>query len=187
LSNQNSTREQITKVADSLFYQRGFEHTSFADIAEEVQISRGNFYHHFKTKDEILSAVIDLRISNTQKLLDKWQDEAKNPKESIKSFINILIMNMSKIKLYGCPVGTLCSELAKLDHPSQKDARKLFTLFREWLKDRFIELGHKSDSDKLAMHILAQTQGVATLAASYQDEAFIRHEVKEMSKWLDEI
>lgn len=187
MPNQNSTRELITIVADSLFYQRGFENTSFADIAEEVKISRGNFYHHFKTKDEILSAVIDLRIEKTGNLLNKWHAESKNAKESIKSFINILIMNMSKIKLYGCPVGTLCTELAKLNHPYQKDARKLFNLFREWLKDRFIELGHKSTADKLAMHLLAQTQGVATLAASYHDEDFIHREVKLMNKWLDEI
>ncbi|MDD9913854.1 MAG: helix-turn-helix domain containing protein, partial [Rhodospirillaceae bacterium] len=37
-----------------LFYRHGFDHTSFADIAEAVQISRGNFYYHFRTKDDIL-------------------------------------------------------------------------------------------------------------------------------------
>ena len=47
------TRAQIVEAADQLFYERGFEHTSFADIAAQVQISRGNFYYHFRTKDEI--------------------------------------------------------------------------------------------------------------------------------------
>ena len=49
-----STRETIVEAADDLFYRQGFEHTSFSDIAERVQISRGNFYYHFKSKDEIL-------------------------------------------------------------------------------------------------------------------------------------
>ena len=32
------------RAADELFYKQGFEHTSFADVAEAVGISRGNFY-----------------------------------------------------------------------------------------------------------------------------------------------
>ena len=38
------TREHIVRAADELFYQQGFDHTSFADIAKAVNISRGNFY-----------------------------------------------------------------------------------------------------------------------------------------------
>ena len=57
-----STREEIVDAADQLFYRQGYEHTSFADIAQAVQISRGNFYHHFKSKDEILDAVIQSMV-----------------------------------------------------------------------------------------------------------------------------
>ena len=109
-----TTRDQIIEAADQLFYRQGFEHTSFSDIADAVKISRGNFYYHFKSKDEILDAVINLRLSNTQKLLDKWETEGEQPVDRIRSFIHILIMNRAKIKSFGCPVGTLCTELAKL-------------------------------------------------------------------------
>ena len=49
----SNTRRQIVDVADRLFYEHGFEASSFADIARDVGLSRGNFYYHFKTKDEI--------------------------------------------------------------------------------------------------------------------------------------
>ena len=55
-----TTRDHIVEAADQLFYRQGYEHTSFADIADAVHISRGNFYYHFKTKDEILDAVINV-------------------------------------------------------------------------------------------------------------------------------
>lgn len=180
-----ATRDQIIEAADRLFYQQGFESTSFADISKAVKISRGNFYHHFKSKDEILEAVIELRLVNTQKMLDRWESEDDTPKDRIKSFINILIMNMAKIKLYGCPVGTLCSELAKLNHPSQANANKLFTLFREWLKKQFHLAGHSKNADELAMHILGMSQGVATLASAFQDEKYIKQEVKQIGNWLE--
>ena len=179
------TRRQIVEAADRLFYERGFEHTSFADIAALVGISRGNFYHHFKTKDEILDAVIDLRLRNTQAMLEKWELEGETPKERILSFIRILIVNQAKIEMFGCPVGTLSTELTKLDHQAVGRANELFVLFRVWLGRQFELLGCASDADALAMHLLARSQGVATLASAFRDKAFIEQEVGEMADWLN--
>lgn len=182
-----TTRDHIVEAADQLFYRQGYEHTSFSDIADAVQISRGNFYYHFKTKDEILDAVIEARLANTRKMLEQWEIEGKQPADRIRSFIHILIANRAKIKRYGCPVGTLCTELAKLGHPSQAEANKLFTLFRTWLRRQFTLLGHKADADALAMHLLARSQGVATLANAFHDEKFIEQEVKQMCDWLNSV
>ena len=180
----NSTRDQIVEVADRMFYQQGYENTSFADIAESVGISRGNFYHHFKSKDDILDAVIALRLSNTQQMLDRWETEGDTPDKRIMSFIRILIVNQEKIMRFGCPVGTLCTELAKLHHAAQPDSNKLFTLFRDWLRHQFVLLGHETNADHLAMHVLARSQGVATLANAFRDEEFVRDEVGQLSQWL---
>jgi AcrR family transcriptional regulator len=179
-----TTRDHIVEAADRLFYRQGYEHTSFSDIADVVRISRGNFYYHFKTKDEILDAVIAVRLADTRKMLERWEEEGKDPADRIRSFINILIANRVDIKRYGCPVGTLCAELAKLDHASQAEANKLFTLFRTWLRRQFVLLGRKEDADALAMHLLARSQGVATLASAFHDEKFIRQEVEQMHGWL---
>ncbi|MEJ2453330.1 MAG: TetR/AcrR family transcriptional regulator [Candidatus Thiodiazotropha sp.] len=179
-----STREQIIEAADQLFYQQGFDHTSFAHIAEAVNISRGNFYYHFKTKDEILDAVINRRLANTRAMLEQWEIDGATAAERIRSFIDILIMNRSKIKRYGCPVGSLCTELAKLGHPSQSEANRLFTLFRVWLRRQFEHLGRKQDADELAMHLLALSQGIATLASAFNDEKFIKQEVSRLHAWL---
>ena len=180
-----NTREQIVQAADRLFYECGFEATSFAHIASAVGLSRGNFYYHFKTKDEILDAVIALRMANTQAMLDAWETEDGTPADRICSFFNILIMNRAKIMAYGCPVGTLCNELAKLDHAAQADAAKLFTLFRNWLTRQFTALGRGTDADSLSMHVLMRSQGVASLATAFRDENFIRREVADMNVWLE--
>lgn len=179
-----TTRDHIVEAADQLFYRQGYEHTSFSHIANVVQISRGNFYFHFKTKDEILDAVINVRLADTRKMLEQWEIEGKQPADRIRSFIHILIANRADIKRYGCPVGTLCTELAKLNHASQPEANKLFALFRAWLRRQFTLLGREADADALAMHLLARSQGVAMLANAFHDEKFIKQEVKQMCDWL---
>lgn len=178
------TKDEIIDAADKLFYEQGYEHTSFSQIADAVGISRGNFYYHFKSKDEILDAVINLRLVRTRSMLDNWEIEGETPASRIRSFINILVRNQVKIKRYGCPVGSLCTELAKVDHPSKGNANELLTLFRSWLRRQFEQLGRSSDADELAMHLLAFSQGVATLASAFQDEQFIRNEVNRLNGWL---
>lgn len=181
---EKPTREQIVEAADRLFYRQGYEYTSFAHIAADVGISRGNFYHHFKSKDQILDAVIAARLRNTQRLLEKWEAASDTPVERIQSFISILIHNRKAIARSGCPVGTLCTELAKLEHASLTHANELFTLFHNWLRRQFTLLGLSKDADALAMHLLARSQGVAVLVNAFHDQAFIRREVDQLNEWL---
>lgn len=180
------TRDRIIAAADDLFYRQGYEKTSFADIANAVNISRGNFYYHFQAKDEILEGVIARRLADRGKMLGKWQEGGKTPKERIRCFINILAANQDKIKRFGCPVGTLSTELAKLGHPNTKDANRLFMLFRTWLERQFVQLGFGARSDEMALHVLAWSQGVATLANAFRDDRFVNREIGAMNEWLDQ-
>jgi TetR/AcrR family transcriptional repressor of nem operon len=184
---QRATRQQIVEAADDLIYRQGFEHTSFADIAGVVNISRGNFYHHFKTKDDILDAVIKTRLGRTQQMLVDWEEERATPKDRIKSYIKIILTNWTMIKDYGCPVGTLCTELAKLNHASKVEANRVFTLCRTWLGNQFTQLGHRDDADALAMQVLSWSQGVATLGNAFNDFSYMKREVDKMCDWLDSL
>ena len=55
---QISGREKVLAAARSCFARQGFAGTSIADIQKESGFSRGNLYHHFKTKEEIIQIII---------------------------------------------------------------------------------------------------------------------------------
>jgi|SRR5688572_12132309 TetR/AcrR family transcriptional regulator, transcriptional repressor for nem operon len=88
---------------------------------------------------------------------------------------------------FGCPVGTLCSELAKLDHGAKSRAAEIFCLFRDWLAGQFRELGAEGRAEELALRVLAWSQGVAVMASAFRDVAFIRREVAGITAWLEEL
>lgn len=180
------TREQIIDTANRLFYEHGYEHTSFASIAQAVGISRGNFYYHFKTKDEILQAVIEARLSSTRDMLATWSEESSDPLERVRRFVEIVVTNQGDIENYGCPVGTLSSELAKLEHPSREHAVGVFDMFRTWLREQFEHLGASNEADALALHVLSFSQGVAALSNAFHDRDFVDREVARMNTWLAE-
>jgi TetR/AcrR family transcriptional repressor of nem operon len=179
-----ATREHIVQAADRLFYEHGFEHTSFADIAGAVGLSRGNFYYHFKSKDAILDAVIAARLDERRRWLTRWEDEEPDPAARIVRFIEIVQVNRADIQDYGCPLGTLTTELAKLEHAMLRRAGCLLTVFRDWLAEQFTLLGHAERAEGLAMHVITFSQGVAVLANLYRDEDYIRREVDQMRAWL---
>lgn len=179
-----ATRDQIVDAADRLFYEQGYAHTSFSHIADAVQISRGNFYYHFKTKDQILDAVIDARLVHTRQMLAQWSKDGGDPQERIRLFIEILLRNQSSIMRHGCPVGTLCQELAKLDHVARGRASEVFALFAEWLREQFVQLGCASQAEAHALHLLGRTQGVASLANAFRDTAYVQREVVQMLAWV---
>ena len=52
-------RNEILDAADELFGRKGFDRTSTNDIIDKVGIARGTLYHHFKSKEEIMDALIE--------------------------------------------------------------------------------------------------------------------------------
>ena len=56
-------KKEILDIAEQLFIEKGFDNTSTNDILREIGIARGTLYYYFKSKEEILDAVID-RITN---------------------------------------------------------------------------------------------------------------------------
>ena len=177
-------RQRIVASAEQLFYQQGYENTSFSDIAEDVGISRGNFYYHFKTKDEILNAVIDTRVTDIEQMLNEWNEQYPDPRERIELYIDILTTHEDNITSHGCPVGSLCTELAKLSHVMLQDANKMFSAQRDWLTVQLKELGLGKEARQVAMQLLARTQGIATITNAFKDKTFLRQEVKHLKQWL---
>ncbi len=183
----DALRQRIVAAADQLFYKQGYENTSFSDIATEVNISRGNFYYHFKSKDDILSAVLNARLEDIRTMLARWEKQYSDPKQCLTRFIDLLSSNQTDVTKHGCPIGSMCTELTKLNHGMQDRATEIFTLFRDWLTTQFRLLGHKQNASQHAMHLLACSQGVASISNAFKDAKFLQSEVKKLKIWLDEI
>lgn len=180
-------RQQIVAAADRLFYQRGYNQTSFTDIADEAGVPRGNFYYYFKTKDEILEAVVEYRLDGIRAMLAEWDAAIPEPRDRLKRYVQILLNEERDILRYGCPMGTLNVELSKTQLVLQSRAREMFEVSFDWLKAQFLAPGCGRAARDHALHLLAVTQGVALLTNAFADAAFLRKEAARLRQWLDGI
>jgi AcrR family transcriptional regulator len=56
-----STRYALMRAAENCFSARGFNATSIQDIARQAGVAKGNVYHYFSGKDEVLRLILDRR------------------------------------------------------------------------------------------------------------------------------
>lgn len=178
-------RQLVVKAADQLFYQKGYNLTSFSDIASASNVPRGNLNYYFKTKDEVLVAVIQYRVTEMQQMLDDWVLQYKTPLERLQRYAQIVSNVKSEVTLYGCPMGTLNLELGKTQQGLQRITVEQFEVFERWIKKQFQLMGcSKKNADEYTMHLMVWTQGISTMAYIHRDNKLINKEVKSIHAWL---
>ena len=181
----DGNRQRIIDAADSLFYRRGYNQTSFQDISDATGIPRGNFYYYFKTKDEILGAVVNTRVEGLTGLLIGCEAETEDARERLLLFSNLLKHNRDDVIESGCPIGTLSSELAKDDPDLHEKSRQVFALLRDWVKRQFEATG-LTNADDLAMDLLAKLQGVTVMACAFKDIDYVERSHQQIKNWINE-
>lgn len=83
----DARKKEILDVAEELFAAKGYDGTSTTDILERVGIARGTLYYHFKSKEEILDALIDRTIQGmVQNIRAALSDKTTAPQKLV-SFV----------------------------------------------------------------------------------------------------
>lgn len=83
---KKDTRQTIIEKAFELFYEKGYEDTTIADIIERSGVARGSFYYHFKGKDELLDSIYVL-------LDEKYLEIEETFSPEMSSFDKLVYMN----------------------------------------------------------------------------------------------
>ncbi|MGH1517336.1 TetR/AcrR family transcriptional regulator [Chryseobacterium sp. JK1] len=137
MKKSEATRLNILQKAFELIYIKGFQTTSIDEIIATTQVTKGAFYYHFKTKDEMGLAIInELMKPNFRRTFIDSLQENDNPLESIYQIIYHLLIENDFLKVeYGCPTSNFIQQMAPWN---EAFTQALFELSREW-EDAFTE------------------------------------------------
>ncbi|WP_311136917.1 TetR/AcrR family transcriptional regulator [Chryseobacterium luquanense] len=114
MKKSQETRLNILQKAFELIYQKGYQTTSVDEIIATTQVTKGAFYYHFKTKDEMGLAILnELMIPNFKNnFIQPFQTEG-NPLDTIYNLLHYLLMESEDLKVeYGCPASNFTQEMA---------------------------------------------------------------------------
>ena len=97
----------------------------------------GNVYYYFKTKDDIVAAVVQTQVDQIESTLAALERRHRSPKARLKGLVRFLAEQANSIAHYGCPHGTLSSDLAKQAAGSDALAAPLMQIPLDWAEQQF--------------------------------------------------
>jgi AcrR family transcriptional regulator len=176
-------RERLIAAACDLFYRQGIAATTLAHIAEAAEVPLGNMYYYFKTKDDIVAAVVDARTEEIRSATAALQRRHGSPKARLKALVGLLAESRETIANHGCPYGTLCTELANSGTSHPLTAPLMQTLL-DWTEQQFHALGRR-DAHDLALELLIAYQGSAVLTNALVQPELMAREARRLEKWIN--
>jgi len=178
-------RVRLVDSARDLFYEQGVERTTLAQIAERADVPPGNVYYYYKTRDELVQAVIESRAARIRQVLGDLERRS-TPKARLKALAATWVDAAPDVIEHGCPVGSLACELSKNHSELSGQAAGMIREILEWMERQFRELGRR-DAPALAVTMLAGIQGAALLAHALRDEPLFQAEIRRIRRWIDDI
>ena len=85
VTEDNSRKAELVRVAARLFRDHGYERTTVRDIGNAVGLQSGSLFYHFRTKEEILVAVMALGITDTTEQLASALAAARTPADRVRA------------------------------------------------------------------------------------------------------
>lgn len=108
-----STRDRLVEAALHLFWLQGYAATGIAQILGQARANAGSFYYLFKTKEELLLAVLDLYVLSLEPVVVRPVSERHaDPIDRIFGLLAFYRHNLVATECtYGCPIGRLALEI----------------------------------------------------------------------------
>jgi TetR/AcrR family transcriptional repressor of nem operon len=178
-------RERLVAGASEVIHRQGVEKTTIADIASAADVPVGNVYYYFKTKDELVAAAIDDHVRNIRSLLDSLERH-RTPQARLKALVRALTTERELAAQYGCPLGSLCSELDKRADGLDRECAQLLALPVDWAERQFQLIGRR-DARDLAVALIASYQGIALLTNTFRDPDLMTREARRLERWIDSL
>jgi TetR/AcrR family transcriptional repressor of nem operon len=192
-SSRSSVKDQILEVATRLVAIQGYHRTALDDVLRESRAGKGNFYHHFRSKEDLGYAIIDrlLERFETRTLRPVFGDLERPPLEQVESFLDqILAAQRAGNCVGGCPIGNLATELADSHDGFRQRLAGGFERWRQYLAVALTRaraagaLASEVDPDAVARFLVAGIEGAILLTKVQKDIRVMEHCVAELRRHL---
>ncbi|HVY86625.1 MAG TPA: TetR/AcrR family transcriptional regulator [Caulobacterales bacterium] len=187
----SDAREKIIKAAMELFWLKGFNSTSVADLLSRTQLNSGSLYHVFPSKQDVLVGVLETYRDGIHEMLfaPAWAG-VDDPIERIFALLAYYRAGIIGTDCtYGCPIGSLALEL----HEPDPNVRELIAAnFNAWtgaienlLEEAGQRLPKNLDRAALAQFVLTTMEGGVMQARTHRDVAYFDRAVAQLRTHFD--
>jgi len=195
MTKASTTRHTILEKAFEIIYTKGYQTTSIDEIIATTKVTKGAFFYHFKTKDEMGLAIINEIVKPTmQNAFIKPLLDSKNPIKAIYDMTKALLFDNPFLKLeYGCPAGNLTQEMTPWN---VEFGKALSELILEWQQtiENCIKSGKANgtvrknvNTQQVAYFIMSGYWGIRNFGKVYNSADCYHSYLKELKIYLNNL
>lgn len=165
--------------AAELFAERGIAATSVDEVIAAAGAGKGQFYHYFRSRDELAAAAVGYRCAQVVAALTQSLDGVSSL-AGLEQALEGFIAGFEQAGLPGCPIGTLATEVAGRNEDARLQAAAGFDAWEQLLAsalERMCQRGElRADASPavLATGLLASIEGGMVLSQTRKDVASLR-------------
>ena len=190
------TREKILSTAEALILEKGFSGTTLDDIVNASGLSRGAFFFHFKSKDDLARSVVERFWENDYELFRGFAERAKqladDPLQEALIFLKLFEEFVEGITepMPGCVFASYTYESQQFDPSIHEYIRQGFDKWCAMYVEKFEAVLARYDpvidvtARELAEAIISVIEGGFILARSYRDPKFVTRQSKQFRQYL---
>jgi TetR/AcrR family transcriptional regulator, transcriptional repressor for nem operon len=188
-----STREAILTAARRLMGAHGYRNTSLDDVLRESGVGKGNFYYHFRSKEELGYAILDQLVEGflERTLHPCFSSPDDRPTGQIRCFLDrIRDIQRERNGVGGCPLGNLVAELSDQHEGFRARLSGVFCAWRDRLTvalheaQRNGEVNADCRPEAVAHFLVASIEGALLMTKLSKDIAVLEQCVEEMKRYL---
>jgi AcrR family transcriptional regulator len=174
-----ASRERIVERAAELFAERGIAATSVDEVLAAAGAGKGQFYHYFRSRDELAAAAVGFRCAQVIAGLTQALGDVSSL-AGLERALVAFAAGFEEMGMPGCPIGTLSTEVAGRNEEARLQAAAGFDAWERLLAgalERMRERGELqagAEPATLATGLLASLEGGMVLAQARRDMASLR-------------
>ena len=159
-----SKRDELLHKALEVFYRNGFHATGMDCLVRETGVSKTSMYKHFRTKEDLILAVLRLR----DELFRNWlyrriEDLADTPRDQLIALFDVLAEWFDEPDYRSCMFIKASAEYQNTDHPIHKQSAEHKRILESYFTDLATKAGF-SDPVELARQLLLLKEGAIVTA-----------------------
>ena len=189
------TKELILNESFKLFYKEGFKTTSVDKIMKATKLTKGAFYHHYKSKKELGIEVISTKIQ--KRVYDGMITPLYQDGNALKLLETTFSGRIKSFSLYdkqhGCPMNNFINEIADEEEAYQIALKRII---EEW-KAALIHLLERGklensinkdiSSNAVAIYLISAFEGIRGIRKLYNDDQVIDDYILGLSLYLKQL
>jgi len=194
---KTGTRGKILDAAETLIIEKGYTGTSVDSIIEEVGITKGAYFYHFKSKAEMAKALVirnaDLDIERMREFSARARQLSADPLESLLIFIGLYTEMVTDVTgpVPGCLFVSYSSETSQFDGAVREVLERVIVVWREHLAAWLDEAAavhppvREFDRRSLADMLTVVLEGCFVVARMAQDGQVFAQQLRHYRNYVE--